>query len=425
MTVSNSAATPSVARTRHVLSNGFVVLLAPHPGAVVSVQTWYAVGSADDPPHQTGAAHLLEHMMFKGAARFQKGDIDRATLLRGGANNAFTNCDATVYQFDLPAGHLELALDIEADRMHDLRLEEAEFEAERNVVLEEIKENLEYPESRLLVAADTATFGGHGYAHPVMGHRRDVEALTLDDIRAHYDTWYRPERAAIVIAGAMDVERTLEAVATRFGGKDANAQPTAPARERHRTPFNVSAQRIERRDPVGVARLYLQFPGVTSRDPRAVALDALEHILASGRNSRLFRSLVQDAGLASAVAVENDPRLDAGVFWIEITATEGTAPAAIERAIAHELEQLAELGPRVTELQRTQHALRVEEIFGRETPWDVAEFLGDAEMATGFEAYDSYLADVAALTPADIRTVCREIADIARATIAWSLPESD
>src|SRR5262245_61409217 len=202
------------------LDNGLRVYLKPVPTSpVVTTMVAYKVGSADEDLDQTGLSHYLEHLMFKGTDKLKPGDIDRLTLRNGGANNAYTDTDYTIYHFDFAADRWEAALTIEADRMQNLRVDARhEFQQEKGAVISELKRNEDTPWDLEQKAIVPLLFGRTGpYGHPVIGQRNHVLDATAQVIKDHYDKWYHPNNAALVIVGGFDAARALDAVTRRFG----------------------------------------------------------------------------------------------------------------------------------------------------------------------------------------------------------------
>src|SRR5262249_39912346 len=178
----------------------------------------YRVGSCDEDLDFTGLSHYLEHLMFKGTDKIMPGDIDRLTLRNGGANNANTSEDCTIYHFDFAADRWESILEIEADRMRNLRIDARhEFEHEKGAVVSELERNEDEPwdiETKLIVPI---LFGQGPYGHPVIGEREHVRGATAEVIKSHYDKWYYPNNASLVICGGFDPDRALARIKELFG----------------------------------------------------------------------------------------------------------------------------------------------------------------------------------------------------------------
>src|SRR5947209_14885339 len=186
------------------LPNGLRVFLKPIPGApVVTTMVAYKVGSADENLDATGLSHYLEHLMFKGTEKLMPGNIDRMTMRSGGRNNADTSEDMTVYHFDFAAEQWDTALRIEADRMRNLRIDTRhEFEQEKGAVISELEMDEDRPFDLEMKAVVPLLFGKTApYGHPVIGEREHVRAATADVIKSHYDRWYYPNNASLVVVG--------------------------------------------------------------------------------------------------------------------------------------------------------------------------------------------------------------------------------
>src|SRR6266446_579454 len=228
----SSLVTPSAFATedvrRTLLDNGLVVLTKEvHTSPIVTTMIWYRVGSRNEELGHTGKSHFLEHMLFKGTDRFKKGQIDLITLKNGGGNNAFTSHDFTAYYFNFASDRWDIALEIEADRMVNCAFEAEEFEAEKKVVIEELKGNLDSPWGLLLQELDAAAYKVHPYRNPIVGWLQDVERATAAEQQAYYRRHYQPNNAILVITGDFKTNRVLESVYRHFASIPAGAA-TAP-----------------------------------------------------------------------------------------------------------------------------------------------------------------------------------------------------
>src|SRR5437870_4063356 len=200
------------------LPNGLRVYFKPVPDSpVVTTMVAYKVGAADENLDHTGLSHYLEHLMFKGTDKIMPGDIDRLTLRNGGANNASTSEDYTVYHFDFAADRWEAALEVEADRMRNLRIDtKHEFEQEKGAVIAELERNEDQPWDLEQKAILPLLFGNGPYGHPVIGERDHVRKATAAVIKAHYDQWYYPNNASLVVCGGFDADQALAKIKQLF-----------------------------------------------------------------------------------------------------------------------------------------------------------------------------------------------------------------
>src|SRR5215813_12550936 len=217
----SSLITPSAFATedvrRTVLRNGLVVLTKEvHTSPIVTSMIWYRVGSRNEELGQTGKSHFLEHMLFKGTERFKKGEIDLLTLKNGGGNNAFTSHDFTAYYFNFAS-----------DRMVNCAFDPDEFEAEKKVVIEELKTGLDSPWGLLLQEVEATAYKIHPYRNPIVGWLQDVERATVQSQQAYYRRYYHPNNATLVIAGDFNTDEVLEKVDRAFGAIPTGAAPGA------------------------------------------------------------------------------------------------------------------------------------------------------------------------------------------------------
>jgi zinc protease len=195
----------------YILSNGMKVLLIEVPKApVATVQVWYKVGSRNEVMGRAGLSHMLEHMMFKGTARYPKGSFSRIIRKNGGIDNAFTGQDFTAYFENVAADRVGLALELEADRMQGLLFDHSEFQTERDVVKEERRLRSEDdPQGALVEALFAQVFMSHPYHWPVIGWFADLDAMTIEDLQRHYDTFYSPNNATLIVVGDIKADSLL------------------------------------------------------------------------------------------------------------------------------------------------------------------------------------------------------------------------
>lgn len=226
----------------------------------------YRVGSSDEDLDHTGLSHYLEHLMFKGTEKLMPGDIDRLTQRNGGRNNAYTSEDMTVFHFDFAADRWPIALDIEADRMQNLRIDDKhEFEQEKGEVISELDKDEDEPwdlEQKLILPI---LFGNKApYGHPVLGVKEHVHNATAAVIKNHYDRWYHPNNASLVIVGGFDEKEALEKIRKLFGPIPRVELPKRkPIPE---TPSRKETVRLVMKSKFETPRLLIGFNGVVSGD---------------------------------------------------------------------------------------------------------------------------------------------------------------
>ncbi len=401
------------------LENGLTVLtLERHHAPVVSVQIWYRVGSADEARGETGLAHFLEHLMFKGTDRYRKGEIDRLTLELGGSNNAATSKDFTEYYFSLASDRYETALEIEANRMRNLAFDPVEFEAERKVVLEELQAGNDSPWTELFDTVEATAFLAHPYAHPVIGWRPDLERVSRERVKAFYDLHYHPRNATLVLVGDFDTRKALARIVDLFG-----PIPAGPERPDVRTPEPPPAGERECTVETGspLARLIVLHQTVPVSHPDDAVLDVASRVLAGSRASRLYRRLVDGERLASSVEAWNDSRRDPGLFGILAEALPDVDPERLLSAICEETDRLGREAPAEDEVARARAAILTDLVFRRATAEGRADEIGFLATIGDWRLTATAEARIRAVTPQDVRRVAATLLTERRRTVGRSV----
>ena len=338
------------------LPNGLRVYLKPIPGApVVTSMVAYKVGSADENLDTTGLSHYLEHLMFKGTDKIMPGDIDRRTLRTAGHNNAYTNEDITIYHFDFSADHWEVALDIEADRMQNLRIDtKHEFEQEKGAVVAELDADEDSPWDLEHKTILPILFGKGPYGHPVIGEREHVRAATAKIIKAHYDKWYHPNNAALVVVGGFDPDKAMAKIKTLFGPIPAAQLPPRKPEVAITRDKPVHKEIVSKfQSP----RMLMGFNTVRSGGPGFYAMEVVQDILTGGKTGRLYTKLVDELALASGVSASNQAGRYAGWFNLQVELVNGKSREAAEKAVVDELKRLQTEPVSAAELARVKRGL--------------------------------------------------------------------
>src|SRR5262245_30079510 len=373
------------------LDNGLRVYLLPVKGSpIVTVMVAYKVGSGDEEKDQTGLSHYLEHLMFKGTDKLLPGDIDRATQRNGGRNNAYTNEDMTVYHFDFAADRWQNALDIEADRMRNIRIDaKHEFEQEKGAVISELDGNednpgdLEYKSILpLLFPKDSP------YSHPVIGERKHVRGATAEIIKRHYDKWYHPNNASLVIVGGFDADAALAKIQKLFGPIPKGELPPRKTPTEYKD--RAGPVRKEFDSKFELPRMLMGFNTVAVGTPDDPVLDILQHILADGRTWRLYRKLVEDESIATGVDDGNYTGRYPGWFSISLDLLKGKDRKKAEEMIFAELERLAAEPVSDQELNRARRKILAAVVFSRESVHSLANAIARTSVYPGGEDVAKY-----------------------------------
>ncbi len=391
-----------------VLSNGMKVLLVEVPKApVATVQVWYKVGSRHEVMGRAGLSHMLEHMMFNGTQRYPKGTFSRLIKKNGGNDNAFTSQDFTAYFENLSADRVNLALELEADRMQGLALDRAEFQRERDVVKEERRLRIEDdPQAFLVETLFAQMFLSHPYHWPIIGWFGDLNAMTLDDLQRHYDTYYSPNNATLVVVGDIKIDQLLPTIKKLFEPIPRGPSPTPPA-------VKEPEQRGERRfllkrdAQLPFVMMGYRAPNFTGED--AYALSVLESVLSHGKSGRLYRSLVYDQQLALAVGAEYTlMQADPGFFYFYGIVKPGQNVEAVEEALTKEIARIQATPPSDVEIQRAKNNVEADYVFQQDSNFRHAMLLGEAEtVGAGWRSVSQYVDKIRAVTAKDVQRVAQ------------------
>lgn len=402
---------------RSVLENGLTVVTRElHASPIVAAMIWYRVGSRNEEFGQTGKSHFLEHMLFKGTDRFKKGEIDLLTLKNGGGNNAFTSHDFTAYYFNFASDRWEIALDIEADRMVNCVFAPEEFEAEKKVVIEELRMGLDSPWGGLLQEVDATAYKVHPYRNPVIGWLQDVERATSAEQQAYYRKHYHPGNATVVLTGDFDSNEVLEKAAQKFGGIP--SRPSAPPVTTVE-PEQRGEKRIQVRWRSKVPRLAIAYHAPEIAHPDSYALQVLNLILTEGKTSRLYQRLVEREQSVTFVSADYGESKDPTLFHIRAEARGQHTAEQVESTIYDEMRKVVGDGVRQHELDRAKHQVQAHFVLSRERALDQAMLLGQTESLNGPGYVDTYVERISAVTSNDVASVCSRYLSESNRTVGY------
>ena len=417
------AAAPPIEYRERVLENGLRVLSAVDETTPnVTVQVWYGVGAKDDPEGRSGFAHLFEHMMFKTTRNMPAEMLDRMTEDVGGFNNASTWDDFTNYFEVVPANHLRRILWAEAERMGALVVDPEIFNSERDVVKEELRQRvLADPYGRLFaLMIPQASYEVHPYRRPGIGSIAELDAATIDDVRAFHRDYYRPDNAVLIVIGNVQPAELDAWVDEYFAPL---SRPAAPLRR-------VNVEEPPRQAPgvfdgygpnVPLPAVVITWHGPSATDPDAAAVRVLDAILSGGKSSRLYNGLVYDQQLAVEVMSQADLPQQPGLIAVAAILSSGQDVAAGEAALLAEVARLRDAPVSAAELDEAKNELLAGELRSRETVDGRAFALGYAWAVSGDPAAaNRQLAELTAVTAADVQRAARRyLAEARRMTIFY------
>ncbi len=407
-------------------SNGLqVLLLRDATTPVATFMVTYLAGSRHEPEGRTGAFHFLEHLMFKGSARFNKeaGASVFSVLQRTGARvNATTSLDRTNYYEMLPGEHLPLAVEIEADRMRGALLRDEDMERERTVILNELDRGENDPIRKLFHAVWSAAFTVHPYHHPVIGWRKDVEQMTPAGLRQIYDTWYRPDNATVSVIGDFDKTKTLERIRRHFGSV-ANPEKPLPV-FRAREPAQEAERRVVVRQAGWQGAVMIAWKSPCGLDADTDALDMLSVVLSAGKNSRLYRRLT-NRGVATSAWGSVSRFRDPGLAYVFARPAPGKTHEEVESAIHEAVDEIRENGVEEEELRRAINQRKAQAAFSRDGSFSAAAELSEALAAGDWKLYTSMQDRLSAVAAQDVQRVARQYFVRNACTTGRYIPDSE
>lgn len=393
--------------TEFTLDNGLkVIVREDHRSPVVVAQVWYRVGSSLEPQGRTGMSHALEHMMFKGTTKVPDGEFSRIVSMYGGEDNAFTTDDYTAYYQIYTADKLALALELEADRMRNLVFKPEEVAQEMRVVMEERRQRTDdNPQALALERFHALAWLTSPSRQPTVGWMSDLEALTLDDLKQWYDTWYTPNNATLVVVGDVDPAAVRALAGQYFAAIPSRPLPAVrPPREL----AEPGERQMTLRLPGKVPALYLGFnvPSLhTARPGEAEALRLLAGVMDEGVSARLETRLVREQRVAAAVSSSYDAfaRGDT-LFVVTAVPAPGKTLDELQAALLAEIGKLKTEVVTGAELQRVFAGLLAEDVFSRDSVSEQASSIGRLEsVGASWRTLEEWPQMLKAITPETVQ----------------------
>jgi zinc protease len=394
------------------LDNGLKVLVKPDRRAPILIsQVWYKVGASYEYGGVTGVSHLLEHMMFKGTERLAPGEFSRIIAENGGEENAFTGRDYTAYFQKLANDRLEVAFELEAERMRNLTLDPEEFAKELEVVKEERRTRTDdNPQSLTFERFNAVAYVASPYRNPVIGWAGDLEQSTVEDLRDWYRLWYAPNNATLVVAGDVDPEQVFSLAEKHFG--PLQPEQISPPKTRPE-PEQLGQKRISVKAPAQEPYLLMGFKAPALNDAEETwepyAFEVLSSVLDGGNSARFSRELVRGSQIASSASTSYSAfgRLP-GMFLFSGVPATGHTVEQLEAAILAQIERVQTELVDEQEMERVRNQLIAEKVYELDSLFYQAMVLGQLEtVGLGWELADTYVDQLAAVTPEQIRAVAR------------------
>ncbi len=414
--------------TEFKLDNGLkIVVKIDNRAPIVTSQVWYNVGSSYEPAGLTGISHMLEHMMFKGTEKFPSGTARKIIAENGGSENAFTNRDNTVYYQVIEKSRLPICFELEADRMVNLILDDAEFQKERQVVLEERRMRTDdNPNAKLYERFNAVAYLSNGYAQPVIGWQHDIEGYTIGDLKQWYQDWYTPQNATLIVVGDVDPKQVYKLAQKHFG--PIKGKPVKQVKKsKEILPLGRKDVIVKARAqlPIMIAGYSVPSFLTTEEEWEPYALTVLAGVMDAGAGSRLTSRLVRGKELAAwaGVGYSSLSRLDSQ-FSIWSSPAHGVDIEELKKAINAEIEDLKSKLVTDDELARVKAQVMASAIYELDSVSAQAREIGQLEaLGLGWEFVDEYYAKFQQVTAEQVQAVAQKYLVEDRLTFAQLVPD--
>jgi len=405
------------------LANGLRVIIAEdHYAPVYSIAVTYNVGSRNERQGRTGFAHLFEHMMFKGSEKVGPGEHFYLVFANGGNMNGSTSQDRTNYFEELPINQLELGMFLEADRMRSLAITKENLDNQRSTVQEERRLGVDnQPYGRTDELIEEMAYENFPYKHSVIGSMEDLNAATVEDVKAFFRTYYAPNNAVLTLVGDLDTQKTLALVKKYFESIPKQTPPPAvdetepPQKQEKRTTVEDKLARMPRFDMV--------YHVPAANTPDSYALTVLGSILSGGESSRLYQKLVKETEVATSAYGMYDGRRGPSLFRFMATPRPGKTLEEVEKAIEDEIARIQKEPPAEAEMRKVRNSYRSNAVSMRESSLSLATQLGQyAVYFNDPNLINTRLDKIMAVTPADVQRVANKYFVQNERTVIYTKP---
>jgi zinc protease len=417
----------AVAQTQAVqttaLNNGMKILIQEdHAIPNVAMYFFYKIGSRNERPGITGISHFFEHMMFNGAKKFGPKEFDNNMEKAGGNNNASTGNDMTIYTDWFPSSALELMMDMESDRIRDLAFDPKIVESERGVVYSERRSSVDNNNSGILrEQLDAAAFIAHPYHWPVVGWPSDIEAWTMDDLKAYFKIGYAPNNCTMVVVGDVSAQQVMS-LAKKYIEPIPRQAPPPPVRTKE--PVQLGERRVIVKKPAQSPIQMIAFHVPEATHPDSQVLNVISTVLSQGQSSRLYRRMVENEQLALSVNGRKGETFDPTIMTFTIQPRRGVELARTEKVLYEELDRLAATAVSSEELQKAKNQILAGHYRQMKTIAGRASMIGHYEVYYGdYSKMFSIDSEIDKVTPADIQRVAKTYFNEKNRTVATLIPE--
>lgn len=387
---------------------------------IVTIDTWVKTGSVNETDTNSGVAHFLEHLFFKGTKKHPVGEFDRILESKGAIVNAATSKDFTHYYITIPSAYFDTALELHADMLTDPQIPRKELEKERKVVLEEIAKDGNTPSKKVYENLNQMMYSHHPYKRKVIGSADVISTITREEILDYFNKFYAPSNMITVIVGDVDSAKTAQKVEQAF-----NTEYKKPIKKVFKSEHQLNSQKrmIEYLDTQS-GYLMMGFRGVSICDKETFALDVLAEILGGGKSSKFYRDIKEQKGLAYSISASNGSFRDDGIFYISANFIPANADK-LEKAIFDEITYIQKYGVTEEELNTAKKMIEQDTYYSRESTANISSELGYIIALTGnSELYKNYLDNIKKVSSADVQAAAQKFLGVNRSAVSIALPKS-
>lgn len=413
----------------HIFGNGIkVLIIEDSKSPLATFQIWYKVGSKDESFGKTGISHLLEHMMFKGTAKYGSKEFSNIIQKNGGIDNAFTTKDYTMYYQTLASDRIQLSFELESDRMINLLLDAKEVESEKKVVMEERRMRYEDdPQNALYEEVISTAFKAHSYRWPVIGWMFDIASINKDNLYKHYSNFYCPDNSFIVVSGDVKADLIISQIKDKFAHLPPCSDRSTNVKLKT-MPISVEPEQkgqkmvyLHKEAQLPYILMAYHVPSFPHED--SYALDVLSLILAGGKSSRLYQQIIYEKKLALNIFAEyygfyKYPFL----FFFGATPSLQIKVEDLETAIYAEIDKIKKEPPSAKEIQKAKNQLEASFVFAQDSNFSKGLYAGIFEMLGDWRLRDKYLEGIRGVTPQDVLRVAQKYLTDNKKTVGILVP---
>jgi zinc protease len=402
------------------LDNGqTVVIQEVRNNPIVTIDTWIKTGSIDENDSNSGVAHFLEHLFFKGTKNHEPGEFDKILETKGAITNAATSKDFTHYYITIPSKYFDLAMDLHADMLLHPMIPRNEMEKERKVVLEEISKDQNSPNKLLRENLDEMMYKTHPYKRRVIGRSDVIETITREQVLNFYNTHYTPANMVTLVIGDVDTNTALNKIKDVFN--EAYKKP-----EKNVYPKEFQLDKQEKKVSyanVESGYMLIGFRGTPIVDKDSYALDVLSTIMGDGRSSILYQVLKEKKRIAFSISAGNSTFKDDGIFYVSAN-FEPDKCKLVQDAIFEEISKIQKNGVTDEQLKLAKNIIERNTYYSRESVSNISSEIGYTMALTGdIKFYDSYLNNIKNVTKEDVKKAAEKYLGLSKSAVSIVLPE--